>query len=453
MQFAAALVLVIFATSVFSARALVDVRHDASASAHAHGSRPQGTTQLPDGNARLEVVGQWFDAIAEHVPGKDDEALTATSRWSRPQLLFLRVDLEAIYALVHDPKLTEFRFWSSDELRQEFHSHFRTAPVLVFDGTLLERMRPLAQRIRGAGVEAFSKRAVLLHTDLLTLRGDAALSTRSVSDSPNSFRVFADDARLSGVADSSAHWELARFLVARTANELTPWIRSWYRATVSYLLFDQQYGSVHLRQALLLFPEDAQILLLTGAQHAALASPGVQSFVSATRRALPVKLPVLSTARELERAEQRLRQAIQKDPECVEAYVRLGHVLAASGRHPEAAEYLRVAVRSVAEPVVVYYAHLILGAVLTASGEQEAARMAYQRASELFPRARLPHLALAASAFRRGNDGDRRRHLRLALADKLDESAEPWYDYHKAAGRHANMLLDTLRQSAIDSPR
>ena len=77
----------------------------------------------------------------------------------------------------------------------------------------------------------------------------------------------------------------------------------------------------------------------------------------------------------------------------------------------------------------------------------DAARQSYQQALELFPRAQSARIALSHLARQRS---DREAALGLLLptlsaspVGRQDD--DPWWDYHRGDGRHAEALLQQLR--------
>ena len=110
---------------------------------------------------------------------------------------------------------------------------------------------------------------------------------------------------------------------------------------------------------------------------------------------------------------------------------------------------LRRAAGELTDPEQLYYAELFLGAEEAALGNREAARVAYDRAAELFPQAQSPLLALSEIARR---SGDRNGALRaidrlFALSGEgRDEHDDPWWWYYTTQARDADDLLDALYQ-------
>src|SRR5207302_6333486 len=129
-----------------------------------------------------------------------------------------------------------------------------------------------------------------------------------------------------------------------------------------------------------------------------------------------------------------------------EARVRLGHVLFARGRPQEAVDELR-RLDAATQPELLQYFHaMFLGAAEEALGHFDQARTAYARASELFPAAQSPYLALGALATRRG---DRATALKetarlFDLPNLTRQPDDPWWIYRTSQARDADALLERL---------
>lgn len=401
--------------------------------------------------SRLDRLRAWIDAVERHTPGRLDAPLEDASRWSRSDLLSLRVDLSVLYLLVNDPSLRRVRFVPSEELKRLLADASPVPVIVVFDEQLLDQMRPFAQHVRAAGPGRITKRGVVLHTDLVTLGFDnseiIAAPRRGSSDRR---RVFVDDAHLTAVSHSPVHWDIARFLATRVKSsaDSEEWVADWYRATVAFMQREQQYGSDQLRHALQTAASDPQVLLLGGGEHEALASRPVQAFVHATVRSATMALPVESADRELAEAQRLFSRALDRNPGLVEARVRLGRVLALRGQSAEAIRHLHQASLVPTEPLIAFYAFLFLGSELVRQGDYAGARAAYLEAAERFPLAQSVNLSLAELAWRFGRRDEMEMRTKIAL-DSADAASDPWRTYHAAHGRSAALLLQQVRESAL----
>jgi hypothetical protein len=80
------------------------------------------------------------------------------------------------------------------------------------------------------------------------------------------------------------------------------------------------------------------------------------------------------------------KRALERNPELVEARIRLGRVLGLRGHHDEAIDQLKQGLTT-SEPLLQYYANLFLGAEFDALGNGAEARRSYERAAAIEPRA------------------------------------------------------------------
>jgi hypothetical protein len=97
---------------------------------------------------------------------------------------------------------------------------------------------------------------------------------------------------------------------------------------------------------------------------------------------------------------------------------------------------------------LLYDGELFLGAAEEALGNYAASRVAFERASTLYPTAQSPLLALSELARRRGDRAGALGALRQVFALPAIESdrIDPWWKYQVAQARNADQLLDDLRR-------
>jgi tetratricopeptide (TPR) repeat protein len=263
------------------------------------------------------------------------------------------------------------------------------------------------------------------------------------------------DGRQIGIDDRANHWRFARRLLDR----VTPRpsrdnaVRDWYRASCAALLGRLHLYADHFDHALRLFPDDPLLLLFAGSFHEALSSASVQAFV---RSAVPPKGVVFrvgSTRVELGRAEPFYRRALEIDPGAAEARVRLGRVLSLQERHADALGELR-RVNPSASPILQYYRALFAGNTAEVLGQLEDARVAYERAAELFPRAQAPPLALSQLAMRAGDSTRAANAITnvVSATQEPESKDDPFWTYYSAAGRDADTLLAQAYQSLFAEP-
>jgi tetratricopeptide (TPR) repeat protein len=263
------------------------------------------------------------------------------------------------------------------------------------------------------------------------------------------------DGHQSGLISADLHWEVARQLIDLVAAPGTmkpapggdAMVRRWYVATSTWLQHDGHYDNTHIARGREIFPDDPDLLMLTGALHESYASPAIQTAVRSAVLPTGIKLGVESERTELRDAERFLRRAIELKPDFAEAHIRLGHVLALMGRDAEAAEHLRTGLGATDEKLLQYYGALFLGAVEERLAHDDASKTAYERAAVLYPDAQSPLLGLSEVARRQGHREEALRHIEkvyaLARGNRKDE---PWWTYTYAQGRHADELLEQVQK-------
>jgi Flp pilus assembly protein TadD len=143
---------------------------------------------------------------------------------------------------------------------------------------------------------------------------------------------------------------------------------------------------------------------------------------------------------------------LKVNPGHVEARMRLGHVLAQRGRRAEALTELRAANSASGEPLVSYYAALLIGREET---DVDPARAAFQRAATLYPRAQSPRLGLSEIQMRAGNLQAATQELEpiWTAGGSASRDDDPWPSYFTAAGRRGRSLLDAISKTFLPSRR
>jgi tetratricopeptide (TPR) repeat protein len=156
---------------------------------------------------------------------------------------------------------------------------------------------------------------------------------------------------------------------------------------------------------------------------------------------------------ELRRAEQLYKRAIERNPNYLEARIRLGRVLGLRGRHKEAVDQLRQG-QGATEPVLQFYAHLFLGSEFEALSNGAEARQSYERAAALAPTAQSPLLGLSRLAEQAGDRVAARELIArvLKLPPIEPERADPWWVYEVVQARAVDGLLADVRQRIARLP-
>jgi tetratricopeptide (TPR) repeat protein len=230
-------------------------------------------------------------------------------------------------------------------------------------------------------------------------------------------------------------------------------VRLWYRAMAAHFMSTAQLDTDHFARALVLFPRDADMLLLAGAFHETLAAPAVRDVMAGARLPDGAKFRIGSERDELQLARELFERALEIAPGLGEARIRLGHVLGRLGRAPDAIDHLTRAKSQTSEPLLRYFAELLLGRETDAAGRRAEAIAAYERASAIYPRAQSPRLALSELAARRGERNAAVAAAQAVLASQPDGSVDPWWSYYASAGRSASQpLRELLMQFATASP-
>jgi tetratricopeptide (TPR) repeat protein len=200
-------------------------------------------------------------------------------------------------------------------------------------------------------------------------------------------------------------------------------VRDWHLLVASQLhaLLRIDYSRPRLEEARRQFPDDARLLLASGADHEALsaATAGWLRLRNATSQR--VSQERVNTTRELQRASEFYIAALRVEPALEEARLRLGRVLHRLGDADTARGELALVHTTTAVPVVKY-----LAAVFLALVEVDAAQHA--RASEL--------------AYQTGRPADAADLVRELL--RGDDEYDPWWHYIQGTAWHRDALHRSL---------
>jgi len=404
----------------------------------------------------VALLERWNSAVANHTPGKFDEAV------------------EQVMAF-------------SYEDRRQLDTPMRTF-LLVVSGAPYEPDSALAKRIhllgRGArerfGYEPFLERAVMLHTDA-AIAGSRnppqivpALPPRVAGLSPllaTQRMTVNRDGEILGEIESNWNWPFARSLVGylHLAARTNPFVGDWYHATAAYMFSRLEFAEVweHLGSARTILPDDARILFDRGSYIDIQAMPMTQVLLRgvdlgalqqartgrrlprtaspATRKAVALDIPPKETA--LADAESLFRRALRADPAFAEARVRLARVLLERGRHEEALTEAVAALAGNPSEVVGFYGHLFAGRAAQAAGRYDDAARHFDGAAKLFPDAQSAMLARSQLALLRADVPGAAAALERLPADPQPEAleADPWTYYRYGIGRDWEPLYTALR--------
>jgi tetratricopeptide (TPR) repeat protein len=311
--------------------------------------------------------------------------------------------------------------------------------VSTWTGTALEAVvaeakrhaRTLA-RTDAARANQILVRGAVLHADIGRL-----LPQDTVRRSPTQMTAYiVRDGRWLGIRYISMHWQLGRSLLDGVTPEPAahPDVRGWYQQTSADLLRMRQFAAAaaHFARARQIFPTDPDILFASAILHERFGSTALQAAAESVTESNRTAASVSSAGGELVRAERFFRDSLVHRPSHLEARVRHGRVLDELGRHDEAFEELRRAIEEGASGELLYLAHLFVGRAEEARGNYDASRVAFERASALYPNAQSPRLALSQVARRTGDRAAAQRELQVIAKLPHDERRreDPWWLYY-----------------------
>jgi hypothetical protein len=379
-------------------------------------------------------VRAYVRAAAEHRPGTADLPAQLVGSWREADVDETRLDLLALQSIC---------------LGGKSRSQLPAAVVLArreSGGTSRED----ALAILGLGdapglaraVNLALERGALLHADIAMLVTPFRLDRVGCSPRPT---VAAVDGRSVGSGCSSVHWRLGRVLLGQLQPDdpaADRFARLWYHASIVYLLEQANYSDVRLQiaKACELFPDDARARFEHGYYQEALSVPRVQALTGRDRATLEPPSTYMRAA------EKSFRLALELDPGLVEARVRLGAILTRLARYRDAAATLQPAVDVTQDPVLRYYAELLLARASEGFDDTAAARVHYERARAAVPTAVAPVLGLARLARSAGDRAGAIDLVRAALETpgNPDGESDPWWRYSLWQSRSSAALLADL---------
>jgi tetratricopeptide (TPR) repeat protein len=319
-----------------------------------------------------------------------------------------------------------------------------------------ERLKPVVERLRSRGTAAGLLKGAGMYLDIAV---NAPLDQRPVY--PTKGRgVFSRDGRPLGLheLDSQIWW--GRALVAMALDRPGSGERErelaviWYRAVTAFLARRLNFADLHphIEESVKRIPDHPGIQFDAGCAAETRASPIIQATIQSGLPQIATsdgsrsgRIPAGSgMAKLLAEAEQRYRAALRMAPDGHETRVRLGRVLALTGRTGESVSELEAAAVKASDPVVEYYNWLFLGDVLTDLRRYDEAEQALQRASALFDAAGSPELGLSRIHSERGDLRAARaavEHL-VELRPNTAIAGDPRWHYDRCAGRDTARAYD-----------
>jgi tetratricopeptide (TPR) repeat protein len=383
----------------------------------------------------IDRLREWMDLARKHTPGTVDEPVDQVRTYPLSTLTQLQSDFEAYLEVWRDPGL-------SRPQRGRQYSEAERALLAQLAGTEITN---------GTG-NALLRKIAMLHTDAMVLPG---AETFLIPDTPNAggepVTMTSDGVGL-GSARTSPLWPIARVAVGGILPDAKadPWVRRWYEATSSFLLYGSQLATLpgHLRERQALMPDDVGAVFDEACVYEAFAGDRVQ-LVAASERARKRDLAVPGRTEALSRAKRTFESVLARDAQHGEARLRLGRVLWGLGEIRRSAdELVSLTQRSDISRELRYFALLFLGESRWSLGEAAPAADAYEAALALYPKAQSPVVGLLL-ARPRVTDDDRtagERVLALRPMDRID----PWLNYHLGAGRSAHNQMEALWRAPLD---
>jgi tetratricopeptide (TPR) repeat protein len=394
-----------------------------------------------DPDARLIRLERWLKASLAHHPGEHDDSMTEVSLWSNAELRVLRTDIQVLVRLFRQAGMT-LPARVTDDRRIPPYTAWQIRHLVALGDEYRGRNRNDALLVRGA----------VLHGDV-AMSNPAPVLAPGAPDDTGRIKVSIGDGESLGLTSEPVHWEMARSLfdLAKATAPAQDIARRWYAATAMWMQDVKSHDTAHLQRARVLFPQDVDILFMSGTQQETYASPPIQTAARMAVLPLGYHVSVGSQVSALRDAEGYLRQVLQLNPDHHEARLHLGHVLMARGRWQEATDILRPLVFPDADRELQYFAVLFLGAAEEGSGRLEQAREAYQKSSALYPLAQSPYIALSALATRRGDRVGALKDIQhvFDMGDRADDR-DPWWAYDVIQAKAVQERLFALDRAVED---
>jgi tetratricopeptide (TPR) repeat protein len=444
---------------------------------------------------RASRVERWLRAVLHHTPGHTDAAVVEIAATSFSDLSVLRTDEAVFIRLMRDPRASSFERTFQESTQPDIPDCLNCAPsegqaprkiraperiyyseldlhrlkvlACAAAGTLddreclnikaakeiddeLRHLATVASAARDRGDANYVlRRGALLHSDaaMITTNVLAPLDTSRADDVP--VRVHIVDGAPTAVGVGEFHWDMARHLLDAVRPAHDAMVNRWYRATASWMQQQQQYNSNHLARARELFPDDDEIVFLSGCERETQAGPALQSAARSAVLPTGISIDIPSERAALRDAEGFFRRALTLNPRRADAHLRLGHVLLERRAPQDAADELRKALSATTDPQLRYFGSMFLGAAEETQGHLDEAGRSYAAASELYPRAQSPYLALSGLSRRRGDRSASLVHIQR-LFDLHDDGEDPWWSYRTVQAQQADELLEELRRPFLE---
>ncbi len=279
-------------------------------------------------------------------PGESDDSLLEVAAWPNAELKLLWIDANVLTQMIRSVNAnrftvrpegqrlgTQIRYSSTQTHRLRVlacaagGSLVSTECMAMDAGSeLAPELRQLAVLVRAAKLRGddnyILRRAAILHADIAMLAPASMVAPGDVGRPAGGlerFRMEISDGQEIDLRQSAIHWEIARMLLdfvrPRGADHADPrhdeMVRQWYRATAAWMQLREDHDKLHLDRALVIFPDDPDILFLSACQHETYAGVPIQTAVRSAILPTGVTLDVGSERTELRVAEGLFRRVLE----------------------------------------------------------------------------------------------------------------------------------------------
>ena len=385
------------------------------------------------GDPALARLLGWIEAVHLHTPGCSDPPAIDVGRWPHRDLETLLRDIRELVKFLQRAQEQRSASGGLDGMQRD------RLILFIYDRRFtLDELQRIFYGGEPLRPNELLRRGAVLHADI------AIFVPGNLAGAP-----LVGDGTRRGWRRASSQWEIGRQLLdsivpvpSGDAGALL-----WYRAVAAHLFRNGNLAELaaHLNRARQVFPQSAELLFDSAYLHHELSSPPVQASLQQLR-ADGVNVAVNARRDELQRAERFLRDGLALAPGDADARLRLGHTLGELGRHKEAAAELRAAIDAKPDRRCLYFAELFLGREEEALGRSAEARRRYEQASDLYPSAQSPRLALSQLARQTGDRASAQRSLQSLAAVADIDASDPWWDFYQPHKDDADTLMDRMRQ-------
>ena len=377
----------------------------------------------------LDGFQAWLDMARRHVPGRLDGAILEQRGIPLERHFALGVDLEALIQFARNPNLQQLGRAGRPYSKPEQALLKRLAAIERAAGTTDQLLRQIA----------------LLESDGVMLAGGQKFIVAPTSSRIPKDMILSRDGIGLQVVVTPPNWKIAR--IALDAVSADPqarrWIRLWYSATTAYLFWDHVLSVIpeHVAGWQRVLPDDGEAWFHEGCAYEVFGGSRIQHARADSRRK-GHEVKVEDADWNLGQARRQFEQALKRNPDHVEARLRLARVKSIQGDAPAAVKDLIALLPDLGtDRELLYLAQLFLGAAYEATGDDAGARTAYTEAWNHYP------LALSPRISRLGldppSDGAADALATLLRQERI-RADDPWLSYHLGPGRFGPNLATAL---------